>query len=132
MNSENVCWFKAMLRKWMDSGHYVAIITRGMRDGMDTYLKSIGIDCIAVDDLVENNFDNNKKLYIYGAKNKEDINPIVYSQEDTDYWRLRDNEEWAEKKVKLVGKFIAATNGIPEQMCFADDTRMNIEKMKKN
>lgn len=118
MSPENLCWFSAMLRKWMERGHYVAIITRGSRIELERYLKYIKIDCMEIDnDTLEYELINENILYIYGAETEEEIK--------------LGKEHWAEKKVELVGKFIAATNGNPERMVFADDTELNVEKMAK-
>lgn len=131
MSPENACWFSAMLRKWMESGHYVAIITRGTRDGLVRYLSEMQINCMGIDDSLETHITNEQLLYIYGAKRDVDINPNVSHQENTGYWRQKDTEHWAQKKVQLVNKFIEATNGNPERIVFADDTKLNVTEMKK-
>lgn len=119
MSPENLCWFGAMLRKWMERGHYVAIITSGKRADLEMYLRFIiKIDCTEIDDyMLEYDLINENILYIYGAGTEEES-------------KLGE-EYWAEKKVELVGKFIASTHGNPERMAFADNTELNIEKMKK-
>ena len=113
MNLENEIWFKSMLKKWQGDGHYVAIITRGVRDNMADYITRINIDCIKVEPTTE--ITDNKKLYIYGAD---------------DYDDMRDATTWSKRKVNIVGKFIKAVGGIDERMVFADDTMINIEAMR--
>ena len=131
MSSENACWFSAMLRKWMESGHYVAIVTRGTRDGLVRYLNEIQINCVEIDDSLKTNITNEQIVYVYGATRDIDINPNASYQENTNFWRHRDTEHWAQKKVQLVNNFIEATNGNPERMVFADDTKLNVTEMKK-
>ena len=122
MNLENETWFKTMLAKWQNDGHYVAIVTRGVRDNMADYITGINIDCIKVEPTTE--ITDNKKLYIYGADDYNDM-------------RLR-SDIWADRKVEIVGKFIKAVGefikadgGGDERMVFADDTTINVEAMRK-
>ena len=113
MNLENEIWFKSMLKKWQDDGHYVAIVTRGVRDNMADYITGINIDCIKVEPTTE--ITDNKKLYIYGAE---------------DYSDMRDAIMWSKRKVEIVGEFIKAVGGSDERMVFADDTMINVKAMQ--
>lgn len=114
MNSENEMWFKSMLEKWQNAGHYVAIVTRGVRDNMADYIAGIKIDCVNVSP--ETEITDNKKLYIYGAD---------------DYNDMRDATMWSKRKVDIVGEFIKAVGGSDERMVFADDTMINLDAMRK-
>ena len=114
MNLENETWFKTMLAKWQNDGHYVAIVTRGVRDNMADYITKINIDCVKVEPKTE--ITDNKKLYIYGAD---------------DYSDMRDAIMWSKRKVEIVGEFIEAVGGSDERMVFADDTMINVEAMWK-
>ena len=115
MNLENKIWFITMLKKWQKDGHYVAIVTRGVRECMTKYITSINIDCVNVSQL-NNDITDNTKLYIYGAD---------------DYNDMRDATMWSKRKVDIVGEFIKAVGGSDERMVFADDTMINIEAMRK-
>ena len=114
MNSENETWFKTMLAKWQNDGHYVAIVTRGVRDNMADYITGINIDCVNVNP--ETVINDNKKLYIYGADNHND---------------MRDPIMWSKRKVDIVGEFINAVGGSDKRMVFADDTMINLAAMRK-
>ena len=104
MNLENETWFKTMLAKWQNDGHYVAIVTRGVRDNMADYITRINIDCVKVEPKTE--ITDNKKLYIYGAN---------------DYNDMKDPTMWSKRKVEIVGEFINAV-GNPDEVviCIGD------------
>ena len=114
MNLENETWFKTMLAKWQNDGHYVAIVTRGVRDNMADYITRINIDCVKVEPKTE--ITDNKKLYIYGANDCAD---------------MRDAIMWSKRKVEIVGEFINAVGGSDKRMVFADDTMINLDAMRK-
>ena len=115
MNLENEIWFKTMLTKWQNDGHYVAIVTRGVRDNMADYITGINIDCVKVE--AKTAINDHNKLYIYGADDYDDM--------------IRRSNIWAGRKVELVGEFVNAVGGSYERMVFADDTMINLAAMRK-
>lgn len=111
MNEENKVFIKSKISDWLSKGNNVIIVTRGVDEHIDTYLtKKLGIEHTM-------NSYSKGKLSVYAP--------------DLKTFRENGTNEFATIKTEYVDDFLKQSKTESKSSIFMDDTRLNVDEMKK-
>jgi hypothetical protein len=111
MDSVNKIYIKQKISEWLDKGHNVIIVTRGVDSHIDQYLT--------------------KKLNINHTLNDYKLGVLsVYAPTEDEFWQNNDEYKFALIKTKYVSDFLKKSDTLPVNSLFIDDTSINVREMK--